>query len=340
MQRKTTRRRIGVLAFDGVTALDLVGPADAFAAAVFESAKAEPSEVPAYEVLTVGLTGRRCVAESGVVIQPSYTVKDVPPLDTLVIPGGHGLREPKVNRAVATWVGSVSQSVRRVVSVCTGIYGLAPTGLLDGRRATTHWRFVDDVAARFPKLRLDPDALFVDDGKFYTSAGVTAGIDLSLSLIEEDLGATAALRVARELVVYVRRSGGQAQFSEPLRFQCGAPDRYADLTAYVAAHLDGDLSIEALARRMAVSPRQLNRQCHDRLGCSPAVLVQRIRLDEARSRLLPRAVTVEQVAASVGYHSADAFRRAFEQRFGINPSAYRSRFATRRSTSRGGRQRP
>ena len=331
---QTTTRRIGILAFDGVSALDLVGPADAFAAAL-DSSKPRPSEEPAYEVLTVGLTGQRCVTESGVVLQTSYTAKDVPPLDTLVIPGGRGLREPKFNRSVARWVESISQSARRVVSVCTGIYGLAPTGLLDGRRVTTHWRFVEDVAARFPKLRLDPDALFVTDGMFYTSAGVTAGIDLSLALIEEDLGATAALRVARELVVYVRRSGGQAQFSEPLRFQCDAPDRYADLTAYVAAHLDGDLSVETLARRMAVSSRQLHRQCRDRLGCSPATLVQRIRLDEARSRLLRRDVTVEQVAASVGYRSADVFRRAFEERFGITPSTYRSRFTTHRATSGG-----
>jgi transcriptional regulator GlxA family with amidase domain len=315
---RTRSRRIGILIFDGMTALDVVGPADAFASA--------GSAAPAYEVVTIGLTRQRCVAESGLLVQPSHTIDDALALDTLLVPGGSGLRERRVNRRAANWIGERARHVRRIASVCTGIYGIAPTGLLDGRRVTTHWRFAEDVATRFPKLKVCANDLFIKDGAFYTSAGVTAGIDLSLSLIEEDLGSSAALAVARELVVYMRRDGGQAQFSEPLRFQSSAPDRFSNLAAYIAAHLDGDLSVDVLARKMAVSPRQLNRQCNDVLGCSPAELVQRIRLDEAKSRLLRRETTVSVVAESLGIRSADVFRRAFERRFGINPSAYRARF--------------
>src|SRR5262249_33603468 len=217
--------------------------------------------------------------------------------------------------------------IRRVASVCTGIYGLAPTGLLDGRRVTTHWKFAADVATRFPKLDVAPNELFVKSDRFYTAAGITAGIDLALALIEEDLGAAAALAVARELVVYVKRDGGQAQFSEPLRFQASARERFGELAAHITANLARDLRVDALADKMAVSPRQFSRQCHANFGCSPAVLVRRLRLDEARRRLHSRVGGIERIAASVGFRSADAFRRAFEREFGLNPSAYGERFS-------------
>lgn len=325
-------RRVGILLYDGVTALDVVGPADAFSSALRPAKSALQRPAPAYEVLTIGLSGARAVAESGLVLEPTHAVDRVPALDTLIVPGGRGLREPAMNARASQWIRRRAGRTRRVVSVCTGIYALAASGLLDGRQVTTHWRFADDVAARFPALHVRPDELFVRDGRFYTSAGVTAGIDLSLSLIEQDLGGAAALGVARELVVYVRREGGQAQFSEPLRFQRDTPPRFSDLVAHVAAHLDHDLSVEALAARMAVSPRQLTRQCRESLGCSPGALVSRMRLDAAKSRLLRPHATVGQVAASVGFGSADVFRRAFERSFGVTPSAYRARFE-----SRGGR---
>jgi transcriptional regulator GlxA family with amidase domain len=318
------RRRIGIVLFDGITALDLVGPADAFGSAQRGPASAPE---PAYEVVVLGLSRRACVAESGVKLTPDCTLEQAPPLDTLVIPGGSGLREPETNRKVASFVRRRAARVRRVAAVCTGIYGVAPTGLLDGRQATTHWAFVERVAAAFPKLRLAADQLFVKDGKFYTAAGVTSGIDLSLSLIEEDLGPARALAVARELVVYVKRQGGQEQFSEPLRFQLEARDRLRDLADYVTAHLAADLSVPALAKRLALSPRQLTRLCTQELGQAPATLVQRLRLDDARRRLLERRATVEGVANAVGFASADVFRRAFEQRFGLNPTHFRERFS-------------
>lgn len=326
---KPEPRRVGILVYDGVTALDVVGPGDAFASALRPARKPDAEPESAYEVVTIGVGQRRCRAESGLLLHAHCALAEAPALDTLVIPGGSGLRRPPINDRVADWIRRRARRVRRVASICTGIYGLAATGLLDGRRVTTHWRHAEAVAARFPRLDMQPNAIFVKDGRFYTSAGVTAGIDLSLSLIEEDLGARVALEVARELVVYLHRAGGQDQFSEPLRFQAATPDRFSELVAFVSAHLDADLSVEALARRVGVSPRQLTRQCNQALGCSPAALVKRVRLDEAKARLLRSSATVDLVASSLGFASADVFRRAFEKRFGVNPSAFRARFGSR-----------
>src|SRR4051812_13296388 len=181
-------RRIGIVGFDQVDALDLVGPAEAFATAQVNDANGNP--VRAYEVVVLGLTNSHFVAESGIVFQPRATLRGAPTLDTIIIPGGAGLRRADTNRVVARWIEARAKKTRRIVSICTGIYALAATGLLDGRRATTHWRFAADVARRFPNLRVEPNALFIRDGNFYTSAGVTAGIDLALALIEEDLGRT------------------------------------------------------------------------------------------------------------------------------------------------------
>ncbi len=202
-------RRIGIIGFDQVDALDLVGPAEAFASATDNDTNGNSGS--AYEVVVLGLTNSRFVAESGIVFQPRTTLLAAPALDTIIIPGGAGLRRAETNRVVARWVEERAVKTRRVVSICTGIYALAASGLLDGRRVTTHWRFAADVARRFPDLRVQPNALFIRDGNFYTSAGVTAGIDLTLALIEEDLGREAALRVARDLVVYLKRPGGQDQ---------------------------------------------------------------------------------------------------------------------------------
>ena len=178
----------------------------------------------------------------------------------MILPGGEGLRRPGVAARVAKAVRKRAPTLRRIVSVCTGIYGLAPSGLADGRRATTHWNFAADVAARFPAIRLEPDAIFIKDGPIYTSAGITAAIDLALALIEEDYGPRLALAVARDLVVYLKRAGGQRQYSEPLRFQARAGDRFADLAAWIIDHLDRDLTVEALAARAGLSPRQFNRR--------------------------------------------------------------------------------
>jgi transcriptional regulator GlxA family with amidase domain len=318
-------KTIGLLGFDGVMALDLVGPIDAFSSASIDES-GDPSSSSRYEVLIIGLSKKPFVSESGVVFIPHRTIIDAPDLDTLIIPGGAGLRKPEMQAKVAEWVRSRTGKLRRIATVCTGTYGLAATGLLDNKTVTTHWRYARDLAHRFPKLRVDPDAIFLKTGKFYTCAGVTAGIDLSLALIEEDYGPLVALAVARELVVYLKRPGGQEQYSEPLRFQTKSTDRFGDLAAWVQGHLDQDLSVEALARRASLCPRHFSRRFKEVFGKTPAAFVEELRLNEARQRLGALDSSVEGVALSLGFKSADAFRRAFERRYGLNPTSYRGRF--------------
>ena len=316
--------RVGIIGFDGLDALDLVGPAEAFATARAEEANG--SSTNAYQVMVIGLSSRPFVAESGVVFHPHTTLQSAPKLDTIIIPGGRGLRRPEVNRAVAMWLKTRARQTRRIVSVCTGIYGLAASGLLDGRRVTTHWRFAVDAARRFPQLRVEPNAIFLKDGKFYTSAGVTAGIDLALALIEEDLGSAVALTVARELVVYLKRPGGQEQYSEPLQFQTEATDRLTELASWITNNPNRDLSVRELARRACLSPRHFARRFKSAFGQPPGLFVQDHRLNEARRRLVAANLSIDAVAASVGFKSADAFRRAFQHRFRVTPGRYRHRF--------------
>jgi transcriptional regulator GlxA family with amidase domain len=316
--------RIGIVGFDQMDALDLVGPAEAFASAQVCDPRGNPG--PAYEVVILGLTNSRFVSESGIVFQPQTTLRAAPKLDTIIIPGGAGLRRAETNRAVTCWLVDRAGKTRRVVSICTGIYALAASGLLDGRRVTTHWRFAADVARRFPTLQVQPNALFIRDGNFYTSAGVTAGIDLALALIEEDLGRKAALRVARDLVVYLKRPGGQDQYSEPLRFQTMATDRLAELASWIATNPQRDLSITVLADRACLSPRHFIRRFKAAFGQSPGAFVQDRRLDEARRRLTAENISIDAIAASVGFQSTDAFRRAFRHRFRITPTRYRRSF--------------
>jgi transcriptional regulator GlxA family with amidase domain len=323
----TAPLRIGIIGFDGITALDLVGPLESFANAARQGA-AEDGNRAAYEVVVLGLTKAPFTAWSGVTFCPQYGLAAAPALDTLILPGGEGLRRPETNAIVAAWVGAHAGGFRRIATVCTGIYGLAPTGLLDGRRVTTHWRHALDVARRFPRLRVDSDPIFIKDGSFYTSGGITAGIDLSLALIEEDYGRGSALSVAREMVVYMKRPGSQAQFSEPLRFQSRTNDRFADLALWIATHLDEELGVERLADRACLSLRQFRRRFRESLGQNPAAYVEMQRLDAALARLTGTGSGIEAVALSVGFKSADAFRRVFEKRFGLAPTAYRNRFSS------------
>jgi len=299
--------RVGLIGYDGVQALDIIGPSDAFTIAEIESDNGQRR--PCYEVIIVGITNKPFRAESGVSFQPHTTLGNAPTLDTLIIPGGRGARIGQSSNLIAKWISSRAKRIRRIASVCTGVYALAPTGLLDGRRVTTHWRFANDVARRFPKLNVDHDALFLKDGPFYTAGGITASVDLALALIEEDYGPRVALAVARELVVFLKRSGGQKQYSEPLEFQINSTDRFAD--------------------RVCLSPRHFVRRFKQAFDGTPAAFVENLRLDEARRRLSERTQTIENVASSVGFQSDDVFRRAFQRRFGVKPSSYRSRFDAR-----------
>jgi transcriptional regulator GlxA family with amidase domain len=233
---------------------------------------------------------------------------------------------PQTRAKIARWLQDNVHRVRRIASICTGLYALAESKLLDGRRATTHWKFAQDATARWPSIDIDPNAIFVKDGKFYTSAGITAGIDLSLAMVEEDLGNEIALAVARDLVVYLKRSGGQLQYSEPLRHQTHASSDFSDMVGWMLDNLDGDLSVETLAERMNLSTRHFNRKFKAVFGSTPADFVEALRLDEARWLLANNDVAIENLATSVGYSGGDVFRRAFERRFGVVPSEYRARF--------------
>jgi transcriptional regulator GlxA family with amidase domain len=317
-------RRIGLVGFDGVAALDLVGVMDAFHIA----SRLGGGDAALYAPIVVGLTDAPFACESGLRLLPDATTQACGALDTLVVPGGSGLRRGGLAQTVGAWVRERERGgqVRRFVSVCTGAYGLAASGLLDGRRATTHWRHAAHAARTFPKVRFEPDAIFIKDGPCYSSAGMTAGIDLALALIEEDHGPALALATARQMVVYMKRAGGQLQYSEPLQAQTRAGDRFADLLARMLGDLSGDWSVEVMASHAGLSPRQFARRFKAAFARSPAAHLEMLRLDEARLRLATGREGMARIAHAVGFNSDDAFRRAFERRFGLTPTAYRSRF--------------
>ena len=329
------RLRVGIVGYDGVQALDLIGPADAFSIPEIETDNGK--RYRGYEVVVIAAGSKPFRSEAGIAFQSQATFRNAPPLDTLIIPGGKGSRDSRISESIARWISNHAGRVRRIASVCTGIYILARTGLLDGRRVTTHWRFAADVSRRFSKLDVDPNALFLKDGKFYTAGGITSSIDLALALIEEDYGPRVALSVARDLVVYLKRPGGQTQYSEPLQFQINASDRFADLAAWMLGHLREDLSLDGLAKRVCLSPRHFARRFKQTFDRTPADFVQNLRLDEARRRLAEHTQTIESVAAAVGFQSDDAFRRAFQRRFGVKPSSYRNRFDARANSSQNGK---
>lgn len=322
--RQTPPRQIGVLGYDGVAAIDLAGVLEAFAIADGSGWRGARTR---YATQIVGLSAASFAAESGVRMLPDVTLDSAPAFDTIIIPGGEGLREDDTNAAVAAWLRTRASQTRRIVSVCTGLYGLAASGLLDGRRATTHWRHAAAVARRFPGVKIEPDAIFIKDGPFYTSAGMTASIDLALALIEEDHGPAVAMSTARQMVVYMKRAGGQLQYSELLKFQTRAGGPFAELVALMAGDLAGDWSVDTMARQVGLSSRQFARRFREAFDTTPADYLDRLRLDEARLLLSSGQRNIARIAHATGFHSDDVFRRAFERRFRVTPSTYRDRFS-------------
>ncbi len=319
-------RRIGIVAYDGVQGLDVSGPADVFTIAN----SLAPKKSAPYQVVLLGAKKGPVETESGIKFYVEATLSRCGLLDTILIPGGHGLRlQPRVRAALARWLRDTAPRARRVASVCTGIYALAESGLLDGRAATTHWRFSGDVQARWKRVKMSPDEIFVKSDKYYTSAGITAGIDLCLAFVEEDFGRDVALQVAREMIVYLKRSGGQLQYSQPLLLQTRATSRFDDIAQWIRGHLGDDLTVETIADRANLSPRHLTRRFRATFGITPADFVEELRLDEARWLLVNADDAIERVAAEIGYGNDDTFRRAFERRYGIAPTEYRKRFGAR-----------
>jgi transcriptional regulator GlxA family with amidase domain len=250
--------------------------------------------------------------------------------DTVLLAGGPGARMMPADAKLVDALGALCRRVPRVGSICTGAFALASTGALERRRATTHWAHFDEFAAAFPNVLIDRDALFVSDGKFHSSAGVSAGIDSALALVEHDLGRAMALEVARELVVFLKRPGGQSQFSAQLAAEVGAqdPDRFGDLTRWIAAHLDGDLSVEILADRSAMSPRNFARRFIAAMKVAPGKYVQMLRIDAARRQLSDSELPVARIAARCGFASAEAMRQAFQRHLNVTPTDFRARFQT------------
>jgi transcriptional regulator GlxA family with amidase domain len=307
---------VGFLGFDGMTTVDLTGPLEAFAAARDEN------ENRCYETVLIGVTNKTFVAQSGAVFKALHTLKTAPQLDTVVIPGGSGLRQSETSRAIAAWLRECASTTRRIASVSSGIYPLAESGLLDGRRVTTHWRVAQNVASTFRGLSVSDTGSFIKDDKFYTCGGGTAGIEMSLALIQEDHGARTALRLARELVVSLRPSGGDEQQMQPAPEQASVEERLAELPAWITSRLRANLSVEVLAERACVCPRHFRRIFKRRFNATPAEFVERLRVTEAARRLASYNSSIDEVADSVGYKTADVFRRAFERRFGIAPKRF------------------
>lgn len=314
--------RVGFLVYEGLQALDLAGPLDALGAA---NECVRDASTP-YATVMLGLDRRPVRAENGLQVVPDTAIDEAPPLDTLIIPGGRGSRTVNQDPDLLEWVRARAADTRRIASTCTGLYILAATGLLDGRRATTHWRFADDVRRRFPAVRLDPDQLHIRDGPFHTSGGLSACLDLTLALIEEDLGGAAALAVARHMVMYVKRPGNQAQFSEPLQAQSRGQGRLAHLPEWLLDHLSEPLSVTRVADHVNMSVRHFCRQFGRTFGMSPSRYIERLRLERSRLLLASTRMPVERIAAEVGFENADAFRRAFRRHYGASPREYRERF--------------
>jgi transcriptional regulator GlxA family with amidase domain len=305
-----------------MVAVDLMGPAEVFSRP--KIAADDGRERRCYKVMTIGVSAERCVTESGVVVEPQVDVQHAPEFDTIIIPGGSGIHDPRFNKKIIEWLNRRAPATRRIAALGRGIYALAATGLLDGRQVVIHWRFAKDVALQFPKLRVNAGNLFAKDGAFYTCAGGISAVDLSLALIDEDLGRKVALKLARELVVPLKRSGSEEQYSESLRFQVQSSDRFADLPAWILSHLSHDLSVDALAERACMSRRNFTRLFNETFGKSPSRFVAEARINEARRRVLVPRANLENIAASLGFKSADVFSKAFERHIGVRPRTYRA----------------
>ncbi len=316
-------RTVGIIGFDGVSALDLIAPLEAFKAA--RAYREYHRMHSCYEVVLIALTRKRFVSESGVVFKAEALLSAISGLDTVIIPGAGGKRSAEVCEAISLWLRANASGSRRIVSISTGIFAVAPSGYLDGRQVATHWRFCQELAARFPKLHVSDTASFIKDGPFYTCGAGMAGMEMSLALIEEDYGPRTALEVAREFVLRLRPAGAERALIHPPQSQRESSERLAELPAWILEHLHENLSVETLSKRACVSPRHFRRLFQAVFRTGPAEFVEQLRLGEARRRLVRSRARIESVAASVGFKSADSFRRAFERQIGMTPSAFRTR---------------
>ena len=324
-------RRIVLLLFPDFQILDLTGPLAVFSGATH--ALRERGQAGGYETILVAQQPGpvRAVGPIEVIATHGYASR-LDEIDTLLVVGGDGVAAAARDEALIEFVGTTARRARRAASVCTGAFVLGAAGMLDDRRATTHWAYVDVLARHFPRARLDEDAIFTSDGSIYTSAGVTAGMDLALFLVECDFGRGLSLAVARHLVMPIQRAGGQSQLSAQLRAQAADHEPLRAIQSYVCEHVTADLSVAALARRAAMSSRHFARVFHEQVGVTPAAFVERARVDVARRLLEQTTHGHEEVARAAGFGCARSMRRAFTRQLALTPDDYRAKLQ-RASTS-------
>jgi transcriptional regulator GlxA family with amidase domain len=325
-------RRIVFVAYPGIIALDLVGPHEVFTAAA-EVARRTGRDADAYCVEIAAPHAGAVRTTRGPLLVADRALSSVRgAIDTVVMVGGEGARVAATDADFVAGVRRIARRARRVTSVCTGAYVLAAAGLLAGRRATTHWAWCEDFAREHPDVTVDPDPIFVRDGNVWTSAGVTAGMDLALALVDDDLGRDVALTTARQLVLFVQRPGGQSQFSAQLGAQLATREPMRDLQQWIIDHPGDDHSVERLAARVAMSPRHFARVFRDEVGSTPAAYVEQVRVEVARRLLESTDCAIDEISRTAGFGTAETTRRAFARRVGTSPSEYRDRFRPSRAS--------
>ncbi len=317
--------RVVLLAYDDMNLLDLCGPLQALATA---SKRHSGNGAPLYETIVASTDGGLITTSAGLpVLTVAIATLDGLAIDTLIAPGGCKGQEFYAPPALIDWIAFQAPRVRRLCAVCTGAFMLAAAGQLQGKRAATHWEWVDRLRKLHPQVDIDADKIFVNDGGVWTSAGVSAGIDLTLALIEEDYGHHVAIETARQLVMFIKRTGGQSQFSVPLAAQAQQGGRFDQLHAWVAANLHENLTVERLAEQAGMVARTFARSYASQLGRTPAKMVEAMRLEAACNALEKTTLPLKTIAASIGYVEEQNLRRVFQRQFGISPGQYRDRFS-------------
>jgi transcriptional regulator GlxA family with amidase domain len=319
-------RRVVLVVFPDLQLLDLGGPLEVFAMAD----RFSDSEVSEYVTEVVSPDGGAIRASSGLEISANRAIGACRgPIDTLVVVGGRGVAQAIVDDRLVAWIRSAAQRSRRVTSVCSGAFLLARAGLLDGRRATTHWATCARLARLFPEVTVDPDPIFIRDGNVWTSAGVTAGMDLALALVEDDLGPERAREIARYLVLFVQRSGGQSQFSAQLAAQRPERDTLVQLASWIADHLGDDLSVPVLAARTSMSVRNFSRRFAQEFGSTPGAYVEAVRVEAGRRLLETTGRGLTDIARDCGFGTVETMHRSFQRTIRVTPGQYRQHFSPR-----------
>jgi transcriptional regulator GlxA family with amidase domain len=327
-------RTIVFLAASSTQILDVSGPFQVFVRAADLFVQDYPSRKRPYSVVLASSTHRNTVTTNcGLVLAGTETFRSLRgPIDTLLVAGGTGLESAARDEELLAWLRTAAQRVRRIGSICTGAFLLAAAGLLDGKRATTHWKWAAELARRSKLTTVDPDPIYIRDGNTYTTAGITAGMDLALALVEEDLGSPLALQVARELVLYLRRAGGQSQFSTALSLQASDRSQIEEVRSWALDHLEQDLPVDKLAAKAGMSPRNFARVFLQDTGTTPARFVEHLRVEAARRRLEESRDKLEKIATDCGFGSITNLRRSFLRVLRVPPADYRSRFTGLRAS--------